>query len=126
MMSLKVRSYLRELPAAIALALLTGVTTIILIMLLSYMLGGESRELQRQAVSNGAETIDSAIVARCELSHLEGILRLISSNTDNEELAKVLPTLPEINIEGLPCDEIISTPFHPGTDYTFPNPDGEE
>lgn len=114
----KLRAYVAELPGALMLAFLTAIVTIVLILILSLVLGGEQRRLTSQAVQNGQEAIDSAVVARCEIAHLVDIVKEIGVQSSNLDLSRY----DNINTEGLDCHAILTQPFNPGRDYVFPEP----
>lgn len=105
------------------LAVLTGSVTIVLALVVSLVLGAESRELYRQSVFNGEEVVDHAIVSRCEMAHIAGMLRIIGEQTTNEDLRAALADYPIINTEGLDCDSIITEPFRIGNDFGLEGPE---
>src|SRR5688500_13839370 len=103
-MRAKFMAYLQELPGALMLSILTAVTTILLILVLSSVLGQEGRALQKQAVFNGEEVVDHAIVARCELAHVVDILKEIGEQAEGMDLS----AYDNINTDGLDCDHILT------------------
>lgn len=109
----KLRAYADELPGALMLAVLTAVTTILLILVLSAVLGAENRALQEQAVFNGEEVVDHAIVARCEMAYIVELLKEIGAQSESLDLTQY----PNINVEGLDCEAVITEPFRVGNDF---------
>ena len=109
-MRARARAYVAELPGALLLSILTATTTIVLALIISLVLGGESRALQEQAVANGQETVDHAAVSRCELAHVVDILKEIGEQAEGLDLSKY----EELNTDGLDCDAILLEPFTPG------------
>jgi hypothetical protein len=109
--------------STLLLSLLTAATTIILAIVISLVLGAESRRLAEQAVFNGEEVVDHAIVARCEMAHVAEMLRTIGRESTNEDLRESLLSYPPINTDGLDCDAIITQPFRIGNDFGLEGPD---
>lgn len=116
----RIAGFFSEVRNGLTLAVLTAILTIAIAMILSALVGGESRALLRQAVFNGEETVDHAIVARCEMAHVAEMLRAIG-NTD-ADVAESLRRFPPINTEGIDCDTIIVEPFRPGNDFGLEGP----
>lgn len=106
-----------------SVALMTAVITVALAIIVSMVFGGESRRLFEQSVFNGEEVVDHAIISRCETAQIVLMLKDIGEATTNEALAERLAMYPEINTENLPCDEIITGPFTPGSDFGIEGPD---
>ena len=115
-LSEKMRAYAAELPGAIMLSLLTAISVVVLILILSAILGGEQRALLEQSVFNGEEVVDHAIVARCEMAHVEDLLRFVLTESGFEY------DKPRINTDGLDCDYIITEPYRTGNDFGLEGP----
>lgn len=100
----------RGLPSILVLSFVTAVTTIVLAMILSLVIGGENRRLQQQAVTNAQEIVDHAAVSRCEMAYVVEILKEIGQQAEGLDLS----AYPVINTEGLDCESILKDPFVPG------------
>lgn len=115
-MRAKMRAYWSELPGALMLAILTAITTIVLLLILSLFVGGQQRDLLRAAAENGGEVVDHAKVARCESAYIVEILRKIGDQSPSLDLS----AYPPVNTTGLNCDRILSSPFIPGENLQTP------
>lgn len=80
---------LRELPGALALATLTGVVTLLLVVLLSAIFGGANAQHRTET--------------RCYNALVVGLLREIIANAPSLQDSVDLADYPPVNIEGLDC-----------------------
>ena len=91
----RLRLYVKELPNALMLAVLTAVVTLLLAVLLSAVLGGAQDQHRLQTRCYGAIQIEM----------------LRDAFAANPIYADILEKYPPVNIEGIDCS-FITDPFH--------------